>query len=248
LSIGGTEPQPRIDIRGLRHSYAAQPVLRGLDLQVRSGELYALLGGNGAGKSTTVSALLGLLKPDAGELSIAGVNVLTHANDARARLAYVAENVALYEHLSALENLDYFLALAGIHSEPERVVAPALTAVGLPPEAWPRPLSGYSKGMRQKTAIALALARRTPVLILDEPGSGLDPRATQELNALLLELKAEGVAILMVTHDLLSVVDIADRIGFLAEGRIVEELSAAGPERFNLAALHRRYAQAALPM
>lgn len=245
--MGWINPQPRIEIRGLRHGYAAQPVLRGLNLRVCSSEIYALLGGNGAGKSTTVAALLGLLRPDAGELRVAGINVLTQPKDARAKLAYVAESVALYEHLNALENLDYFLALAGIDPDPTHVITPALTAAGLPTEAWPRPLSGYSKGMRQKTAIALALARRTPVLILDEPASGLDPRATLELNALLMKLKAEGVAILMVTHDLLSVVDIADRIGFLADGHIVEELAAAGPERFDLAALHRRYARAAVP-
>lgn len=241
--MGWIHEDLRIEIRGLRHSYGAQTVLRGLDLQVRAGEVYALLGGNGAGKSTTVAALLGLLKPEAGELRVAGVNVRTHVQQARAQLAYVAENIALYEHLSAVENLDYLLALAGVDPDPGALIEPALTRVGLPREAWQRPLSGYSKGMRQKVAIALALARRAPVLILDEPGSGLDPRATTELNALLRELKGEQVAVLMVTHDLLSAVDTADRIGFLAEGRIVEEWRAQGESRFDLNLLYRRFAE-----
>lgn len=235
----------RIEIRGLHHRYGAQIVLQGLDLQVRAGEVYALLGGNGAGKSTTVSALLGLISPEQGELRVAGVDVRTNVRDARARLAYVAENIALYEHLSALENLDYLLALSGVEADATRVIAPTLERVGLPREAWQRPLSGYSKGMRQKVAIALAIARRTPVLILDEPGSGLDPHATAELNALLQALKSEQVAVLMVTHDLVSAVDIADRIGFLSEGRIAQEWQAQGEQRFDLNLLHRRFAEAA---
>lgn len=231
----------RIRIRGLHHAYADQPVLKGLDLDVHGGEVYALLGGNGAGKSTTVSALLGLVQPDAGELTVAGVDVRARVDAARAQLAYVPENAALYGHLSALENLDYLLALAGVDPDPDAVLAPALQAVGLPRDAWSRPLSGYSKGMRQKVAIALALARRCPALVLDEPGSGLDPQATADLNGLLQALRSEGVAVLMVTHDLLSAVDVADRIGFLAEGRIVEEWRAEGKQRFDLNALHQRF-------
>lgn len=235
----------RIQVRGLRHDYGDREVLKGLDLSISGGEVYALLGGNGAGKSTTVAALLGLIKPSAGELRVAGINVRTHSAEARAQLAYVAENVALYEHLSALENLDYLLALAGIEPDPAGVLGPALEAVGLPQEAWRRPLAGYSKGMRQKVAIALALARRCPALVLDEPGSGLDPQASAELNRLLQSLKQQGVAVLMVTHDLLSAVDVADRIGFLAGGRIVEEWQAQANPRFDLNALHQRFATAA---
>ena len=240
-----TTNEGRIQVRGLRHAYGEREVLKGLDLSVGGGEVYALLGGNGAGKSTTVAALLGLIKPTAGELRVAGINVRTHSAEARAQLAYVAENVALYEHLSALENLDYLLALAGVEPDPAGVLGPALEAVGLPEDAWRRPLAGYSKGMRQKVAIALALARRCPALVLDEPGSGLDPQASAELNRLLQSLKQQGVAVLMVTHDLLSAVDVADRIGFLAGGRIVEEWQAQASPRFDLNALHRRFAAAA---
>jgi ABC-2 type transport system ATP-binding protein len=150
--------------------------------------------------------------------------------------------VALYDHLTARENVDYFLALANADRDRATVIDPALEAVGLPGHAWDARVGGFSKGMRQKVAIALALARHVPVLLLDEPTSGLDPSATLEFNRLIETARNRGVAILMVTHDLLSAVDVADRIGFLSEGRIEEELVAgASGARFDLNALHARY-------
>lgn len=230
---------------GLHHSYGGKPVLCGLDLAIAKGEIYALLGGNGAGKSTTLNALLGFITPASGLARICGHDVAAEPARARSLLAYVPESVALYEHLSARENMDYLLGLAGAERGRAAVIDPALDAVGLAPDAWDRRVSGFSKGMRQKVAIALALARNVPVLLLDEPTSGLDPRATAEFNRLLETARGRGVTTLLVTHDLLSAVDVADRIGFLSEGRLEEELSASGPERFDLRALHDRYAVAA---
>ncbi len=231
-----------IDVRAVRHSYGSREVLRGLDLRVVPGEIFALLGGNGAGKSTTLSALLGFIRPSAGSVRVCGIDPGAAPQEARAQLAYVPESVALYDHLSARENVDYFLALAGAERGRASVIDPALEAVGLPGHAWDARVGGFSKGMRQKVAIALALARHVPVLLLDEPTSGLDPSATLEFNRLIETARNRGVAILMVTHDLLSAVDVADRIGFLSEGRIEEEL-VAGPAgaRFDLNALHARY-------
>ena len=237
-----------VDIRGASHAYGDKAVLRGLDLQVRAGEIYALLGGNGAGKSTTLAALLGFISPSSGTVSVGGIDPARDPQRARAALAYVPESVALYEHLTARENLDYFLALANADRSSATVIEPALEAVGLARDAWDKRVSGFSKGMRQKVAIALALARHVPVLLLDEPTSGLDPQATLEFNRLLETARARGVATLMVTHDLLSAVDVADRIGFLAAGRIEEELAAgSGANRFDLNALHQRYAHAGAP-
>lgn len=229
-----------IDIRNLDLSYGEARVLQGLTLNVRAGEIYALLGGNGAGKSTTINALLGFVRPDAGSVSVAGISVADDPLAARARLAYVPENVALYDHLSARENLDYLLHLAG-SSCSEPTIEQALDKVGLAREAWNRKLGGYSKGMRQKVAIALALARAVPLLLLDEPTSGLDPQATVEFNALVAGLRGQ-VAVLMVTHDLMGAAEVADHIGFLEHGRIVQQLSAHGPERFDVQALYQRYA------
>lgn len=232
---------PAIDIQGLRYRYTDEPVLQDLDLTVQRGEIYALLGGNGAGKSTTLAALIGFIAPDAGRVRVCGIDPVSEPARARAQFAYVPENASLYEHLSARENIAYFLALAGANQD-QGAIEQALQAVGLVQDAWDAQLAGFSKGMRQKVAIALALARDVPVLMLDEPTSGLDPRAVLEFNRLLDTAREREVAVLMVTHDLVSAVDIADRIGFLADGRIEEEQQ-AGTEgsRFDLNALHDRY-------
>ncbi|WNG17881.1 ABC transporter ATP-binding protein [Cystobacter fuscus] len=229
---------------GLEHRYGSKTVLRGLNFTVEPGRIYALLGGNGAGKSTTLGIFLGLVRPTAGRARVCGQEVAADPQAARSRLAYVPENVALYEHLSARENLDYFLTLAGSERRAPADIDAALEAVGLAHEAWGKRVGGFSKGMRQKVAIALAIARRVPVLLLDEPTSGLDPRATGDFNRLLDTARSRGVATLMVTHDLLSAAEIADRIGFLAQGRLEEELAATGAERFDVRALHQRYARA----
>ncbi len=227
-------------------AYGAHRVLDGLSLRVGGGEVYALLGGNGAGKSTTLSALLGFVRVDGGSVSVGGIDPATDPDAARRRIAYLPENVALYEHLTAIENADYLLALSGT-PRPRDAIADALAAAGLQARAFDQRLGGFSKGMRQKVAIAVALLREVPVLLLDEPTSGLDPRATADFNALLHAVRARGTAVLMVTHDLLSAADVADRIGFLENGRIVEEVAAEGPARFDVRALHDRFARQGLP-
>ena len=228
--------------------YGTQPVLQGLSLTVAPGEIYALLGGNGAGKTTTLSLFLGFVRPQQGQVRVNGIDPVQDAQAARRQLAYIPENVALYEHLSAEENLAYLLQLAEQPATPASI-GQALQEAGLQPEAHARRVAGFSKGMRQKVAVALALARRVPALLLDEPTSGLDPLACADFNRLLARLRGRGVATLMVTHDLLAVADVADRIGFIDAGRVQEEVPAqAGPPstpgapRFDVLALHRRYA------
>ncbi len=223
--------------------YAGRSILRGLDLAVAPGETYALLGANGAGKTTTLSLFLGFVQPTRGQVRVLGADPVVDAAAARRQLAYIPENVALYEHLSARENLAYFLDLAGQY-QGQDAIATALGRAGLDTTAHGRRVSGFSKGMRQKVAIALALARQVPVLLLDEPTSGLDPQAQAEFSRLLAWLRGEGVAILMVTHDLLGAAEVADRIGFLDQGRLLHEVAASGAERFDVRALHRRYAGA----
>jgi len=235
----------RIALSDVHLSYGTQPVLRGLTLSVAAGEIYALLGGNGAGKSTTLSVLLGFSRADSGMVRIGGYDPVAQIDAARAQIAYVPENVALYEHLSARENAGYLLALAGRRPESGAIDA-AFEATGLQSEAWDKRLGGFSKGMRQKVAIAIALLREVPVLLLDEPSSGLDPRATADFNALVHDVARKGAAVLMVTHDLLSAADIADRIGFLEAGRIVSEATAQGAERFDVRELYRKFAGEAL--
>ncbi|MDM0057631.1 ABC transporter ATP-binding protein [Variovorax fucosicus] len=234
-------PHPALEASGVVAGYGGHTILHGLDLTVKAGEICALLGANGAGKTTTLSLFLGFVQPRSGRVRVNGADPVADPTAARRQLAYIPENVALYEHLSARENVAYLLHLAGQPAGASAIDA-ALASAGLDAAAHRRRVSGFSKGMRQKVSIALALARKVPALLLDEPTSCLDPQATAEFNRLLGLLRAQGVAILMVTHDLLSAADVADRIGFIDGGRLIEEVAASGAERFDVRALHRRYA------
>jgi ABC-2 type transport system ATP-binding protein len=229
-----------LSVEGLSAGYGSKAVLDGLSLCVGKSEIFALLGGNGAGKSTTLKVLLGFLKPTAGQGRVDGVDVTKDPVAARSKIAYVPENVALYDHLSARENLAYLLTLVGLKPDAPRIEG-ALDAVGLDGSARDRRLGGYSKGMRQKTAIALAVARDVPALLLDEPTSGLDPRAINDFHELLDVLRARGTAILMVTHDLLGATQIADRIGFLRDGRLLSVAHKGSDGRFDVAGLFQAY-------
>lgn len=230
---------PIISINGLTLNRGGSRVLESLALEVAAGEVYALLGGNGAGKSTLLLAILGLLQPEAGNITVCGENPATSVDAVRELVAYLPENVALYDHLSARENITYFLGLAAV-ARSTQALEDALAETGLDRAAWDRQLNSFSKGMRQKTGIALALLRHTRLLLLDEPESGLDPAAAADLNRLLQTLKSRGVGVLMVSHDLFGVADIADRIGVLRDGRIARTFVAApSGDRFDLRALHQ---------
>ena len=214
-------------------------VLDDLSFSVGKGEVFALLGGNGAGKSTTLLTFLGFLTPSAGTATVAGVPVLTDVGAVHRQTAYLPESAQLYAHLTALENLDYFLALAQMDRAAERVEA-ALDRVRLDPESWRRRLEGYSKGMRQKVAIALAILRDVPILLLDEPTSGLDPAAIDEFNELVIEMAGQGTTILMVSHDVYGACHVASRIALLHQGRLVGEFE-AGADGISAEAVHRAF-------
>jgi len=227
-------------LEDLTVAYRDHRVLDGLCLTVGPGSITALLGGNGAGKSTTLSALLGFTRAQSGRIAVCGIDPGDDPDAARRHIAFLPENVALYDHLSAVENADYLLAL-GDGRQGRDAIVDALRAAGLQERAWDQRLGGFSKGMRQKVAIAVALLRAVPVLLLDEPTSGLDPRATADFNALLAAVRDRGTAVLMVTHDLLGAADVADRIAFLEGGRVTHQVQASGPERFDVRALHARF-------
>ena len=210
-----------IRIEHLTKRYGERTVVNDLNLHVEGGQVYALLGPNGAGKSTTIGCLLGFVKPDAGCISLAG-SPLAPAEAAIRHAAYIAENVALYERLSGVENVDFFMRLLG-RRLPAREIEALLARVGLPQHAWHRQAHGYSKGMRQKVGIVMALAKGARVLVLDEPTSGLDPEASVAFGALIREVADEGAAVIMATHDLLRAQELADRCGVLVGGRLVSE-------------------------
>lgn len=222
-------------------SRGGRQVLESVSFEVDKGNVFALLGGNGAGKSTTLLTLLGLVTPTSGEARINGKRVHDAPEQVRRMTAYLPESANLYPHLTARENLDYFLALAGVHRT-RGDIEQALDKVALAPEARTRNLGGYSKGMRQKVAIALAILREAPLLLLDEPTSGLDPVAVDEFNALISALAEQGTTIMMVTHDVYGVCHVARSVGLLRHGKLVKVFDAPEGEQFDPETLHKAFA------
>ena len=215
-----------LEAKNLSKSFGAVNALSDLNLSVREGEVLCLLGANGAGKTTTINLFLGFLEPSAGAALIDGVAAHQDPAGTKARLGYIPEQVALYPQLSGLENLDYFLRLAGVRAEQTELLQ-SLQAAGLERAAARRKAGSYSKGMRQKVGIAVALAKKAPVLLLDEPLSGLDPAAANGLCGSLRQLRDTGRAILMATHDVFRAKEVGTRIGIMKGGRLVDQLKAA---------------------
>ncbi|WP_267347053.1 ABC transporter ATP-binding protein [Sphingomonas sp. GM_Shp_2] len=207
---------------GVSLAFSGNPALNGLSLTLAAGEVYALLGPNGAGKTTTINLILGFIAPDAGSIAVDGVDALADPLAARARTAYLPETVMLHPALTATENLRYFALLAGRKVDVAQAGS-LLDAAGLQREAHGRRAGGFSKGMRQKVGVAIALAKEARLLLLDEPTSGLDASAANDLSATIRAASARGIAVLMATHDLFRVHDVAARLGILRAGRLVDE-------------------------
>lgn len=216
-------------------------VVKNLSFSVQQGEVFGLLGGNGAGKSTTLLAFLGFLSSIDGGARINGVEVSSDPGSARRAIAYLPESANLYPHLSARENINYFLSLAKTKSSAVGIEA-ALNQVSLADEVRDMRLSSYSKGMRQKVAIAVAILRQAPILLLDEPTSGLDPVAIDEFNQLISKLAQDGTTVLMVTHDVYGACQVADRIGLLRRGELVGMFESFEGSRISADEVHKAFA------
>ncbi len=205
--------------------YGSFRAVDGLTLSVAAGEIYCLLGPNGAGKSTTINCFLGFNAPTSGTVRVKGLDVQQHAVETKRALAYIPELVNLYRNLTGLENLEYLAALGGGRAKSRSELTELLNDAGLQADAVNKRVGEYSKGMRQKVAVALAVAKDAEVLLLDEPTSGLDPKASNEFSALLGRLRDRGVAILMATHDLFRARETGQRVGIMNRGRLVRELA-----------------------
>ncbi len=209
----------------LTKRYGSQTALDDLTLKVQPGEVFCLLGANGAGKTTTINLFLNFIDPTSGSATINGINVTTQPLETKRFLAYIPETVMLYKNLTGLENLEYFSALAGRPDYSRAQLLEFFPRVGLEAEAADRRVGTYSKGMRQKVGIAIALAKGARALLLDEPTSGLDPKASSEFSELLKQMSADGVAVLMATHDLFRAKESGTRVGIMKHGRLVRILS-----------------------
>ncbi|MEM1257374.1 MAG: ABC transporter ATP-binding protein [Bacteroidota bacterium] len=206
----------------LTKKYGGQIALDHLNLNVKEGEIYCLLGANGAGKTTAINLLLGFIEPTSGSAFINQLDVRQNPKDTKQFLAYIPENLMLYPSLTAVENLDYFSGIAGKKLS-TAVLKDFLKESGLQSEAFDKRISSFSKGMRQKVGIAIALAKDAKVLLLDEPTSGLDPKASNEFGILLQKLREKGVATLMATHDLFRAKEVGTHVGIMNEGQLKQE-------------------------
>ena len=209
----------------LSKTYGDYKALNNLNLKLNKGEIFALLGQNGAGKSTTINIFLGFVKPTEGVAKINGISVVDHPEETKKFIAYIPETVLLYPNLTGVENLKFFSSLAGFDYNNE-VLMSFLSKAGLQSDAHHNRLGGYSKGMRQKVGIAIAIAKKAKVLLLDEPTSGLDPKASNEFSEILKELASEGTTIFMATHDIFRAKEVADRIGIMKRGNLISEINA----------------------
>lgn len=209
----------------LSKTYGDYKALNNLNLKLNKGEIFALLGQNGAGKSTTINIFLGFVKPTEGIAKINGISVIDHSEETKKFIAYIPETVLLYPNLTGVENLKFFSSLAGFDYDNETLTN-FLSKAGLQSDAHHNRLGGYSKGMRQKVGIAIAIAKKAKVLLLDEPTSGLDPKASNEFSEILKELASEGTTIFMATHDIFRAKEVADRIGIMKRGNLISEINA----------------------
>ncbi|WP_375412915.1 ABC transporter ATP-binding protein [uncultured Bradyrhizobium sp.] len=213
---------PALELRGLTKRFD-RPAVDALDLVIRPGEFYALLGPNGAGKTTTLRMVAGLLRPDAGSVSVLGIDALSDPVAAKQIMAWVSDEPMIYDKLTPLEYLEFVAGLWGVDpaiAEPS--ARELLVSLGLEPHLHQR-CEGFSKGMRQKVALAGALVHDPRLIILDEPLTGLDAVAARHVKGLLQERVRSGCTVIMTTHILEVAERMADRIGVIASGRLVAE-------------------------
>ncbi len=227
----------------MKTNHTNHPVLEAIDLTKRyedgvlaldhvnftihAGELFAMLGGNGAGKTTAINLFLNLLEPTEGEARVNGVTAHLEPLKAKSQLAFVSENVVLYPNFTAIQNLDFFTRLSGHNEYRTRDYRDVLLRVGLSEESHNKRLKGFSKGMRQKCGIAIAILKNAPAILLDEPTAGLDPKAGYDFVQLLDSLRKEGKAVLMSTHDIFRAREVADTIAIMDRGRMIMQKQAS---------------------
>ena len=227
-----------IQLKNIDKKFKDKLALDNLSLEVKSGEIYGLLGANGAGKSTTLNLLLGFLTADRGEINMVDINDSSIIK--QDRIGYIPENVNLYPYLTGVENLDYFSKLAGLKFTLEEL-ARFLLECGLEEEAFNKSISEYSKGMRQKVGIAIAYAKNAKIYLLDEPASGLDPLSSNELSILLKKMSERGATILMASHDIFRVRETCHKIGILKNGALVKEMFSKDVSSRELESLYLDY-------
>jgi ABC-2 type transport system ATP-binding protein len=211
-----------------------------LNLDIHRGEIFCMLGANGAGKTSTLMLILGFSDPTEGTAEICGIDVNKKPLEAKKHVAYVSENVLVYGNFTARQNMEFFTKLAGREVSDEEIRS-VLLRTGLAEEAHKRRVKGFSKGMRQRLGIAIAMMKQSELILMDEPTSGLDPKGGMEFLKICGELRAEGRGILMTTHDIFRAKEIADRVGIMSAGNLVRVLEHDEVEKEDLEKLYLEY-------
>lgn len=224
-------PSARVQVHGLAKRYGAVPALSDVSFDVAGGEVFGLLGRNGAGKTTTLECLLGLRTPDAGRVIVDGIDAQAEPERARAVIGAQLQAASLQDKITPRQALRFFASFF----RPALPADALLERFALQAKA-DAPFHTLSGGQRQRLFLALAFVHRPGVVVLDEPTAGLDPAARRELHAAITALRADGVAVLMSTHDLAEAEALCDRVGILERGRIV----AMGAPHELVAVAHRR--------
>ncbi len=216
--------------------------LDGLNLKVARGEIYVMLGPNGAGKTTTVNLIFNFIQPTSGTIKVKGIDAVRDPLGARRHAAFVSEDVRLYDNFTPRQNLDFFARLQGKRRRPEEYDR-ILNEMGLPEDSFRRRVKDFSKGMRQRLGIAVAILKDAELVVLDEPTSGLDPKGAREFLALLRKLRSDGKTIFMTTHDIFRARQIADRVGIMSYGRLVGEMARPELEGVDLEEIYVKYVE-----
>jgi ABC-2 type transport system ATP-binding protein len=213
---------PIIEVNDLQRTFGEQKAVDGMTFRVEPGEVFGLLGPNGAGKTTTVRLLNGILPPSAGIARVYGMDPVSNGAAIRRRTGVLTETPALYERLSARENLEFFATLQNLpQPDLEYRVDEMLSFFDLTARSGDK-VETYSKGMKQRLALARALIHRPPLLFLDEPTSGLDPEAAQQVDDLIADLgRTDGQTVILATHNLLEAQRLCDRVAIMNHGRLL---------------------------
>ncbi len=228
---------PLISVKGVRKRFGSKMILKGVDLSVQQGETVALLGANGAGKTTLMRIVAGLSQPERGEVQLGGVSMKRAGHELRRYIGLVSHAPLLYDGLSGLENMRFFAEMYDIQ-QPDPRIESVLREVDL----WLRrvdPVRTYSRGMTQRLAIARAILHDPPVLLLDEPDTGLDQASVDMLHRLIRQLGSADRAVLLTTHNLERALSWADRICMLSGGNIVVDMPSSQLDTAGLRKLYR---------
>ena len=208
---------------GLRRSFDDLVAVDDIGFHIDAGEIYGLLGPNGAGKTTTISMVVGLLEPDAGQISVAGQTLTTRSVGSKAAIGYVPQDLAIYPDLTGRENLAFFARLYGIAGPARKVrIGDVLGVVGLADRA-DDPTKEYSGGMKRRLNIAIALLHRPKLLVLDEPTVGVDPQSRNAILDNVRSLAGAGMAVLYTTHYMEEAEHLCDRVGIIDHGKLIVE-------------------------